>query len=115
MCTLYRAVTQIEYNDILILGNKFRCIERSLEVKQFAVSETCGHYYGREIVMRLDRVQYILLRVTLSIQAFCNDIIQLDDCDGVSIDKSVLEEFNSAIIQIMPIDENTSRNTAQNN
>lgn len=103
---LYRAVTQREYNDIVIQGNRFRCIERSLEAKQFAVSEYCGHYYGKEIVMRLDKVPYILLQVVLNIQIYGNNVMQLDDCNGVSIDKLELENFNNAIIRIKPINLN---------
>lgn len=105
-CILYRAVTQIEYDDIISQGNRFRCTERSLEAKQFATSETCGHYYGREVVMRLDRVQYILVRVVLNLQYFCQDIMRLDDCDAVSIDKQYLDSFNEAIIQLTPINLN---------
>ena len=104
--TLYRAVTQREYNDILAQGNRFRCIERSLEAKQFAITEECGHYYGKEIVMRLDRVPYILVKVVLNIQKYCKNVMQLDDCNGVSIDKHDLESFNSAILQIIPLNLN---------
>lgn len=99
-CTLYRAVTQREYNDIVSQGNRFRCTERSLEAKQFAVTENCGHYYGKEIVMRLDKVPYILLQVVLNIQIYCNNVMQLDDCNSVSIDKQELENFNDSIIQV---------------
>jgi len=105
-CILYRAVTQREYNDIVIQGNRFRCIERSLEAKQFAVSENCGHYYGKEIVMRLDKVPYILLQVVLNIQIYCDNAMQLDDCNGVSIDKQELEIFNDSILRITPINLN---------
>jgi hypothetical protein len=105
-CILYRAVTQREYNDIIVLSNRFRCTERSLEAKQFAVTENCGHYYGREIVMRLDKVPYILLQVVLNIQIYCNNVMQLDDCNGVSIDKQELENFNDSIIRITPINLN---------
>jgi len=105
-CILYRAVTQREYNDILEQNNRFRCIERSLEAKQFAVNEECGHYYGREVVMRLDRVQYILIQVVLNIQDFCKDVLQLDDCKCVSIDMQDLDEFNNAITGIIPINLN---------
>ncbi len=104
--TLYRAVTQREYNDIVAQGNRFRCIERSLEAKQFAISEECGHYYGKEIVMRLDRVPYILVQVVINIQEFCRNVMQLDDCNGVSIDKSELDSFNNAILSITPINLN---------
>jgi hypothetical protein len=102
-CTLYRAVTQREYNDIITQGNRFRCTERSLEAKQFAVSEDCGHYYGREIVMRIDKVQYILVQVVLNNQHFCNDVMRLDDCDAVSIDKQFLDNFNCAITHLAPV------------
>jgi hypothetical protein len=105
-CILYRAVTQREYDDIIAQGNRFRCTERSLEAKQFARSEDCGHYYGREIVMRIDKVQYILLRVVLNIQHFCNDVMRLDDCDAVSIDKQYLENFNGAIVNLTPVNLN---------
>lgn len=105
-CILYRAITQREYDDILSQRNRFRCIPRGLEAKQFAVSEECGHYYGREIVMAIDRVQYILIRVVLNIQAFCSDIMQLDDCNAVSIDMQNLEEFNDAIVSITPTNLN---------
>jgi hypothetical protein len=105
-CILYRAVTQREYDDIIAQGNRFRCIERSLEAKQFAVSELCGHYYGREIVTRIDRVQYILIQVIVNIRKFCNDVMRLDECDAVSIDIRRLEEFNNAIVSIVPINLN---------
>ena len=105
-CILYRAVTQKEYDDILAQGNRFRCTERSLEAKQFAVNEQCGHYYGREVVMRIDRVQYILIQVKLNLQQFCKDVIRLDDCDAVSIDKQYLDSFNDAIIQLTPVNLN---------
>jgi len=105
-CILYRAVTQWEYDDIIDQGNRFRCIERSLEAKQFAVSEACGHYYGREVVMRVDRVKYILIQVVLNIQHFCNDVLRLDDCDAVSIDQQYLDPFNNAIVQIIPLNLN---------
>lgn len=105
-CILYRAVTQREYNDILSQNNRFRCIERSLEAKQFAVTEECGHYYGREIVRRIDMVPYILIQVVLNIQTFCNDVMRLDDCNAVSIDMQNLEQFNDAITRISPINLN---------
>jgi hypothetical protein len=105
-CILYRAVTQKEYDDIIAQGNRFRCIERSLEAKQFAISEECGHYYGREVVMRIDRVQYILIQVVLNINRFCNDVMRLDDCNAVSVDMRDLEHFNDAIINISPINLN---------
>jgi hypothetical protein len=105
-CILYRAVTQKEYDDIIAQGNRFRCTERSLEAKQFAISEQCGHYYGREVVMRLDRVQYILIRVQLNLKLFCNEVMRLDDCDAVSIDMQYLESFNNAIIHITPVNLN---------
>jgi hypothetical protein len=105
-CVLYRAVTQREYDDIVNQGNRFRCIERSLEAKQFAVTEECGHYYGREIVMRLDKVQYILIRVVLNVKMFCDDVMRLDECDGVSIDMQDLEHFNNSITGLMPINLN---------
>jgi hypothetical protein len=105
-CILYRAVTQREYDDIIAQGNRFRCTERSLEAKQFAISEACGHYYGREVVMRIDRVQYILIQVVLNIQKFCGDVMRLDECDAVSIDMRLLDYFNDAIIQISPINLN---------
>ena len=105
-CILYRAITQREYNDIVAQGNRFRCVERSLEAKQFAVNEECGHYYGREIVMRLDRVQYILIKVELNLQQFCQEIMRLDDCNAVSIDLQDLALFNEAIIRISPINLN---------
>ena len=105
-CTLYRAITQREYDDIIDQGNRFRCTERSLEAKQFAVNEDCGHFYGREVVMRLDKVQYILVQVVLNIQMFCQDILRLDDCDAVSIDKGDLEEFNNAITRITAVNLN---------
>lgn len=104
--TLYRAVTQREYNDIVLQGNRFRCIEQSLGAKQFAVTEECGHYYGKEIVMRLDRVPYILLQVIINIQEFCNNVMQLDDCNGVSIEKADLDRFNGSILQIIPLNLN---------
>lgn len=104
--TLYRAVTQREYNDIISQGNRFRCIERSLEAKQFAVTEECGHYYGKEIVMRLDRVPYILLQVIINIREFCNNVMQLDDCNGVSIEMVDLDRFNGSILQIIPLNLN---------
>lgn len=96
-CILYRAITPREYNDIVSQGNRFRCIERSLEAKQFALTKECGHYYGKEIVMQFDRVNYILIQVVLNIQKFCADKIRLDNCNAVSIDKSNLNEFNNAI------------------
>jgi hypothetical protein len=96
-CILYRAITPREYNDIKSQGDRFRCIERSLEAKQFALTEECGHYYGKEIVMQFDRVNYILIQVVLNIQKFCADKIKLDDCTAVSIDKSNLNDFNNAI------------------
>ena len=105
-CILYRAVTQREYDDIIKQGNRFRCIERSLEVKQFAISEECGHYYGKEIVRRIDRVEYILVRVVINNKLFCNDVMRLDDCDAVSIDMQNLEEFNNAITSVNPINLN---------
>ncbi len=104
--TLYRAVTQREYNDIVAQGNRFRCTERSLEAKQFAVTEECGHYYGKEIVMRLDRVPYILLQVIINIKEFCNNVMQLDDCNGVSIEKTDLDRFNGSVLQIIPLNLN---------
>ncbi len=105
-CILYRAVTQREYDDIVAQGNRFRCTERSLEAKQFATTELCGHYYGREVVMRLDRVQYILVQVVLNIQQFCEDVMRLDDCDAVSIDKQYLDSFNESIVQVTPVNLN---------
>lgn len=105
-CILYRAVTQREFDDILAQGNRFRCTERSLEAKQFAITEDCGHYYGREIVMRLDRVQYILIQVVLNISRFCTDVMRLDDCNAVSIDMQYLEDFNEAITRVTPINLN---------
>lgn len=105
-CILYRAVTQREYDDIIAQGHRFRCTERSLEAKQFAINEDCGHYYGREVVMRLDRVQYILVQVVLDIQLFCQGIMRLDECDAVSIDKQDLEDFNDAITRITAINLN---------
>ena len=105
-CILYRAVTKREYNDIVAQGNRFRSIERSLEAKQFAVNEDCGHYYGREIVMRLDRVEYILIQVILDVQKYCSEVFRLDDCDAVSIDKDDLEAFNNAISKLTPINLN---------
>ena len=105
-CILFRAVTQREYDDIIKQGYRFRSTERSLEDKQFAISEDCGHYYGREIVMKLDRVQYILLRVVVNIQRFCEQVMQLDDCQAVSIDREQLEAFNNAIDRIDPINLN---------
>lgn len=105
-CILYRAVTQREYDDILKQNNRFRCTERSLEAKQFAVTEECGHYYGREVVMRFDHVQYILIQVVLNIKDFCKDVLQLDDCNSVCIDMQDLDEFNNAITGIIPINLN---------
>ncbi|MCW3070478.1 MAG: hypothetical protein JWO44_368 [Bacteroidetes bacterium] len=105
-CTLYRAITQREYDDILTQGNRFRIREFTLEAKQFAVSEECGHYYGREIVMRFDRVNYILLRVTLNLSAFCQDVMVLDDCRGVTIPFDRLEGFNNAITELVPVNLN---------
>jgi hypothetical protein len=105
-CILYRAVTQKEYDDIIAQGKRFRCIERSLEAKQFATSEQCGHYYGREIVMRIDRVQYILIQVVLNMQQFCNQVMRLDDCDAVSIDKQHLDIYNNAIVSLSPVNMN---------
>lgn len=105
-CILYRAVTQREYDDIIALGNKFRCTDRSLEAKQFAINESCGHYYGKEIVMRIDKVQYILIQVVLSIDLFCSDVMQLDDCKAVSVDKRNLDEFNNAIVGLTPVNLN---------
>ncbi|WP_207425052.1 hypothetical protein [Pedobacter sp. SYSU D00535] len=103
---LFRAVTQTEYDDIIAQGYRFRCTERTLEAKQFAISEECGHYYGREIVMKIDRVPYILLRVVININSVCKEIMRLDDCDAVSIDMRVLNEFNDAILRIDPINMN---------
>ena len=105
-CILYRAVTQREYDDIIAQGNRFRCTERSLEAKQFALSEQCGHYYGREVVMRIDRVQYILVQVVLNLQQFCSDVMRLDDCYAVSIDKQYLDSFNEAIVQLSLVNLN---------
>lgn len=105
-CILFRAVTQREYDDILNQNNRFRCIPRGLEAKQFAVSEECGHYYGREIVMGIDKVHYILLKVVLDIQRFCKEVMRLDDCNAVSIDMQYLEEFNNAIVSIAPVNMN---------
>ena len=105
-CILYRAVTQKEYDDIIAQGNRFRCTERTLEAKQFAISEQCGHYYGREIGMRIDRVQSILIRVVLNMHMFCNKKIRLDDCDAVSIDKQHLDSFNNAIVHLTPLNLN---------
>lgn len=105
-CILYRAVTQREYDDIIAQGNRFRCTERSLEAKQFAISEACGHYYGKEVVMRIDRVQYILVKVVLNLQQFCNDVMRLDDCEAVSVDKQYLEIFNNAIVHLSPVNLN---------
>ncbi len=102
-CILYRAVTQREYDNIIALGNRFRCIPRGLEAKQFAISEECGHYYGREIVLKYDKVQYILVKVVLNLHQFCKDVLRLDDCDAVSIDKHNLENFNDAIINLTPL------------
>lgn len=97
-CILYRAVTQTEYDDIVNQGNRFRSIISSLEDKQFAIDEDCGHYYGREIVMRCDKVDYILIKVTVSISSYCDDVINLDNCKGVSVDRDLIEEFNDSII-----------------
>src|SRR5689334_3432632 len=105
-CILYRAVTQSEYDDIIAQGNRFRCILRGLEAKQFAVNEDCGHYYGREIVMKIDRVQYILIKVVLSLEEFCGGVMRLDDCDAVSIDKKNLDSFNAAIVEVTPLNLN---------
>ena len=105
-CILYRAVTKWEYNDIVAQGNRFRCTERSLEAKQFAVSEDCGHYYGREIVMKFDKVEYILVQVILNVQQFCDEVMPLDNCTGVSIHIQNLELFNDAISGITPINLN---------
>jgi hypothetical protein len=105
-CILYRAVTQREYDDILKQNNRFRCIPRGLEAKQFAVTEDCGHYYGKEIVMAIDQVKYILVRVVLNIKEICNDIMRLDECNAVSIDMRDLERFNNAIISVVPVNLN---------
>jgi hypothetical protein len=102
-CVLYRAITPREYNDILTQGNCFRCTNESLEAKQFAVNEDCGHYYGKEIVMRFDKVQYILIQVVLDIKKFCDEKLLLDDCTAVSIDKKNLDDFNAAITSITRI------------
>lgn len=102
-CILYRAVTRREYDDIIAQNNRFRCVQLMMEVKQFAVSEECGHYYGREIVMKLDRVPYILIQVILDVKKFCEEVLRLDDCNAVSIDLKDLEEFNRAIIEITPL------------
>ena len=101
--SLYRAVTKREYNDILLQDKHFRCTEWSLEAKQFATTEQCGHYYGKEIVMRLDKVPYILLHVVINNQMFINNVLSLDNCTAVSIDKKDLDHFNAAIISISPI------------
>lgn len=105
-CVLYRAVTQREFDDIVAQGNRFRCIPRGMEVKQFAISVECGHYYGREVVMRIDRVQYILVQVVLSLHIFCNDVMRLDDCNAVSIDQQDLDKFNEAIVQLNTLNLN---------
>jgi hypothetical protein len=105
-CILYRAVTQREYDDIIAQGNRFRCIPRGLEAKQFVVNEECGHYYGREIVMRCDRVQYILIQVVLNLERFCQEILRLDDCNAVSVDEKDLVTFNQAIENITPLNLN---------
>jgi len=89
-CILYRAVTPVEYQDIVNQGNRFRSTEFSLEDKQFAINEDCGHYYGREIVMRCDKVDYILIKVTVSKSFFCIGVIQLDSCDAISIDRDLI-------------------------
>ena len=101
-CILYRAVTAWEWEDIKNQGNSFRSIPRSLEDKQFAISEACGHYYGREIVQRMDRVDYILLKVIIDVHQYCAEgrIMRLDDCDAVSIDRDELNHFNTCILKI---------------
>lgn len=105
-CTLYRAITQREYDDILAQGNRFRIREFTLEAKQFAVSEECGHYYGREIVMRLDRVHYILLRITVKLNEFCQDVMRYDDCDGITVYAEQIDTFNNAITELVPVNLN---------
>jgi len=102
-CILYRAVTPTEYQDILEQGNKFRTTQFSLEDKQFAIDESCGHYYGREIVMRCDKVNYILIRVILSISSFCEDVLRLDSCKAISIDRDSLDDFNNSIMNIVRV------------
>lgn len=99
-CILYRAVTELEYTDIVDQGNKFRVTKYSLEAKQFAVSEDCGHYYGREIVMKIDQVDYYLVEVIVDKDKFCLDVMRLDECDAVSIHFELLEEFNTSIISL---------------
>jgi hypothetical protein len=106
-CILYRAVTQWEYEDILAQGNRFRPKPDggSLEVKQFAISEQCGNYYGKEIVQRWDNVDYILIRVELNVPEFCKDVMPLDDCFAVSIQYNSLNEFNNAIVEFSVIEK----------
>lgn len=102
-CVLYRAVTVAEYKDIQTI-NGFRAYRGSLEDKQFAKSLECGHYYGREIVERIDRESYILLAVNLNSDKFCNQAIQrLDDCNAVSIDRDDILLFNQSIQKIQKI------------
>lgn len=101
-CILYRAVASWEWEDIKTQGNRFRGVPRSLEDKQFAVSEDCGHYYGREIVQRMDRVDYILLKVRVDTNQYCatGRVMRLDDCNAVSIDRDELHHFNTCILNI---------------
>ena len=107
-CTLFRAVTQWEYDDIQQQGNRFRSsYERSsLEVKQFAVSEKCGHYYGKVVVQQYDNVHYILVRVELNIDSFCDDVMQLDDCFSVCIYPENMNQFNEAIVECSIVNYN---------
>ena len=105
-CVLYRAITQREYDDIVELGNRFRIREFTLEAKQFAISEECGHYYGHHIVEQFDRVPYILVRVELLEERFCAETMPLDDCIGVSIDQNEIEAFNASIVSFDVINLN---------
>ena len=99
-CQLFRAVTKNEYDDISSKGNRFRPQPGGIECKQFAVSEDCGHYYGREVVRKLDHVDDILLRVVLSKDVFCLGVIVLDNCKAVAIDRTQIDDFNECIVEI---------------
>ena len=95
---LYRAVSQVEYDDWLVNG--FQTSNNTLEVKQFFRSRRAVDDFIKQSKKLFTPPYIFIIEVQVprsSLDLLGVDFIELDTHEAVSVDEALLPEFNNCI------------------